>query len=262
MAQSTPQFTAAQILEAGRRAEADGRLEYAIQFYRHLTDHHARAPEAVAAREGLSRLSNRRPGDAPPAMNGNHFPPPHAPPAAASAPKPDTAAAASSPAPPHMQQMPTAQHAAPPPLPEQARRPPAPPMPAAAPSLAQVPAVQPARTIAISPLGGQATNTAELPPVADDYRAGRLLAKVLSVIGWISCGASVLLLVLSVGAMFVPAASAMSGVLRLAGPATALGGVIGGLVTIFIAQMARALFDTANATRDLAAIERAKAERS
>jgi hypothetical protein len=135
-------------------------------------------------------------------------------------------------------------------------------MPAAAPSLAQVPAVQPARAIAISPLGGQAANTAELPPVADGYRAGRLLAKVLSVIGWISCGASVLLLVLSVGAMFVPAASAMSGVLRLAGPAAALGGVIGGLVTIFIAQMARALFDTANATRDLAAIERAKAERS
>ena len=54
MAQNSQQFTSTQILEAGQRAEVEGRLEYAIQFYRHLTDHLPRSADAMIAREALS----------------------------------------------------------------------------------------------------------------------------------------------------------------------------------------------------------------
>ena len=54
-----PQVTAAQELNAGRRAEADGRVDYAIQFYRHLSEHFAGAPEAAEARDALFRLKRR-----------------------------------------------------------------------------------------------------------------------------------------------------------------------------------------------------------
>ena len=77
MVQVSPQVTAAQVLDAGRRAEADGRLEYAIQFYRHLADHHVGAPESAMAREALTRLDPRRSsvgGEARPARAT----PPHA----------------------------------------------------------------------------------------------------------------------------------------------------------------------------------------
>ena len=66
MAPTAAQFSPGQILEAGRRAENDGRIGYAIQFYRHLTDNHNWSPEAAVAKEALTRLANFRPaGDAP-----------------------------------------------------------------------------------------------------------------------------------------------------------------------------------------------------
>jgi len=75
------QYTPSQILEAGRRAETEGRTEYAMQFYRHLIDSHGSAPEAEAARDALAILHARRSGEpAPaPAFNGAQFrvgPPP------------------------------------------------------------------------------------------------------------------------------------------------------------------------------------------
>lgn len=65
MAQGTPQFTLGQILEAGQRAEADGRVEYATQFYRHLTDHYPQSAEARIARDGLARMQHRQAGGRP-----------------------------------------------------------------------------------------------------------------------------------------------------------------------------------------------------
>jgi len=56
MANTPRQFSPAQILEAGQRAEADGRLDHAIQFYRHIAQHYANEPEAELARDGLGRL--------------------------------------------------------------------------------------------------------------------------------------------------------------------------------------------------------------
>jgi hypothetical protein len=251
MAQSTPQFTAAQILEAGRRAEADGRVEYAVQFYRHLTDHHGRAPEAAAARDGLARLANRRPAEPPPQMNGHHpAPGPSAGAADVLSGAPQGVASAG---------------VAPPPLPELARRSPPPMVPATAPpqavpASAQLPTPQTGRAIAISPVGPRAV-AAAVPPPADGYRMGRLLARLLTGVGWLTTASGVIALALSVAALFVPAAAAALGSAgKMLGPAASVGGILSGLTIIFLGQVARALFDTANATRDLAAVERARSE--
>ena len=56
MLQGSPQFTPRQLLDAGRRAEAEGKLDHAIQLYRHLTDHYAYTTEATEARNGLGRI--------------------------------------------------------------------------------------------------------------------------------------------------------------------------------------------------------------
>src|SRR5262245_55822893 len=57
MLQTAPQFTPLQLLDAGRRAEADGHLEAAYQFYRQTADRYAYSAEGAAAREALARLS-------------------------------------------------------------------------------------------------------------------------------------------------------------------------------------------------------------
>jgi len=57
MLQTAPQFTPFQLLDAGRRAEADGHIEAAVQFYRQTVDQYAYGPEAAQAREGLARLN-------------------------------------------------------------------------------------------------------------------------------------------------------------------------------------------------------------
>lgn len=59
MANAPSQFTPAQILEAGQRAEADGRFEHAKQFYRHIVEHHPHTREFALARDGLGRLGTR-----------------------------------------------------------------------------------------------------------------------------------------------------------------------------------------------------------
>jgi hypothetical protein len=50
------QLTPPQLLEAGHRAEGQGRRDLAAQFYHHLTEHFAFTPEAAEARNGLGRL--------------------------------------------------------------------------------------------------------------------------------------------------------------------------------------------------------------
>jgi hypothetical protein len=64
MLHASPQFTPAQLVEAGRRAEAEGRLDLAVQFYRHLVEHFSEAVEAVEAAEAhgaLGRIGTVRP---------------------------------------------------------------------------------------------------------------------------------------------------------------------------------------------------------
>ncbi len=58
------------MLEAARRAESEGRDEYALQFYRHLAANFPDAPEGAAAQSALMRLSP------PPAFGGPPGPEP------------------------------------------------------------------------------------------------------------------------------------------------------------------------------------------
>jgi hypothetical protein len=62
-------FSAQQILEAGRRAEADGNRDHAVRFYKHLTIHFAGTFEAADAVAALHRLEDAGPryAFAPPA---------------------------------------------------------------------------------------------------------------------------------------------------------------------------------------------------
>ena len=64
------QFTPVQILEAGQRAAADGRHDYAAQFFQHLIDHYGSSPEAASAREAIAALQGQT-GDAPRHVNGH-----------------------------------------------------------------------------------------------------------------------------------------------------------------------------------------------
>lgn len=87
----------------------------------------------------------------------------------------------------------------------------------------------------------------------DHYRTGRAMARAFSALGWATAGLGVL----SPALHFVPGLPApMPGFGALV--AGAVGLVISGLLVVFLGQVARALFDQANAARDLAALERAK----
>jgi hypothetical protein len=57
MQQATPQFTPRQMLEAGRQAETEGKLDFAVQFYLHLVEYYGQTPEAAEARTALTRLA-------------------------------------------------------------------------------------------------------------------------------------------------------------------------------------------------------------
>jgi hypothetical protein len=53
---AAPQLTPAQLIDAGRRAELQGRPDLAVQFYRYLTEHFAEAVEAAEAHNALGRI--------------------------------------------------------------------------------------------------------------------------------------------------------------------------------------------------------------
>jgi len=65
MVQASPQFTPGQLIESGRRAEAEGRLDLAVQFYRHLTENFSEAVEAAEAYGALGRIGTVHPRPAP-----------------------------------------------------------------------------------------------------------------------------------------------------------------------------------------------------
>ncbi|MCL4765647.1 MAG: hypothetical protein KJZ80_05405 [Hyphomicrobiaceae bacterium] len=214
MMQASPQVTAAQVLDAGRRAEADGRIEYAIQFYRHLADHHSGAPEAAAARDALLRLKRR-------SVNG-----------------PEAAAATRT--------------GSPPPLRASGNR-----------ALTEMPRVEQAvrrGPIRIAPVGtAQPAPPLEVPEPVRAYLTGRLIAHLLSAVGILLVLAGVLAAVAAVAPADLVArmpGGLLSAGHPLAGPVAA----VSGIVLVFWSQLARAIFDIARSTRDLAAIERAKAE--
>lgn len=179
MVQTSQQFTPPQLLEAGHRAESEGRLDLASQFYRHLTEHYAFTGEAAEARNGLGRVG-----------------------------------AAQS-------------------------------------------------QVWHSNGAAQANGAVRAPrrrPVAprDHYRIGRALAKLVSGLGWLAVifGLAAPTLHAALG-HFAPSAGlptfGLTQVLIAAASAIGIG-----LLVVISGQIARAVFDQANATRDLVALERAK----
>jgi hypothetical protein len=53
---ASPPFTPGQLVDAGRRAETEGRVDLAVQFYRALTEHFADAPQVAEAHAALGRI--------------------------------------------------------------------------------------------------------------------------------------------------------------------------------------------------------------
>jgi hypothetical protein len=92
-----------------------------------------------------------------------------------------------------------------------------------------------------------------LPAPRNHYRTGLALAGLFSTLGWLGvvagCAAPALLLVIRAPQPY--------GALGLVGGAAGL--LVLGLLMVLAGQMVRALFDQANATRELVAIERARA---
>ena len=218
------QFSVAQVLEAGQKAEFENKLDYAFQFYKHITDHHAQAPEAQAARDGLARLSSQAQQAA-----AGHEPAEPVNGKASTAP-PGQSAPAPAQAPPAAQQ----------------------PSPATAPAGYAPPARQ-------LPAAAPAPHTVALPPPINDYRAGKLVAGMLSTFGWILFALGPVAAALS----FTTIGSQIIDV----GRSGMLGGLVGvaiialvpmllGITIVFWGQAARAIFDNANATRELLDLQR------
>jgi hypothetical protein len=199
MSQGSPQFTPRQLLDAGLRAEAEGKLDHAIQLYRHLVDHYAYTTEAAEARNGLGRLGVGASQQLW-AENG-----------------------------------------------------------------AAAPAAWPGPIATNRPSASRSGGRARFVAAERKYRTGRVLATLVSCVGWliVALGAAMVPLVLVVdtqtlqgGLPFVlPYVTSLGPVGAVA---VAVACSIAGLAVVFWGQMARALFDQANATRELVAIERAK----
>jgi hypothetical protein len=195
-------FTPQQVLDAGRRAEADGRREYAIQFYRHLTDYWGETAEAAAAREGLTRLGVAvAPAMAPPFIT-------------------------------------------------------VPPTPYANGALPPMPTSGPGASVASSAAQTHAPAARRLPvPHRERYAAGRFVAGFIIGVGLLSMLAGIAFLAVAIAGLFgkpVPLPETFPKFDIMASAAM----ITGGLVTMFIGQLAQAVFDAANATRALLEISR------
>lgn len=233
---SSPQFTPAQVLNAARRAEAEGKLDYAAQFYRHIVDYYGASPEAQDAREGLGRIEWRR-----------REPPARPRPVVTPSPQIPTLNGANGPArAPLAMQAPREDHGY--------ARPPAhgePGGPHGAVSAGRRPQFAPD---AIEPAESE---LAEEPAEAGGYRTGRLMAGMIAVLGW----TALLIGLLVIGLAFTTGPASLSAPV-LGVPAGVLAGaalLVGGVVLVLTGHLALAVFDNASAVRHLLAIEKAKA---
>ncbi len=244
MSQTPQQFTPAQILEAGQRAEADGQLEYAVQFFRHLTDHLPRTPEAAVARDSVARITGRFPaekngfpsggspsplangaGHSAPKASANGFPNAHGQPAGWAGPGTPSAGPA-----------PIATGGGTMSTPASAR-----------------PMSGRQGGITVAPVGDPQPRPAYTPNrTRRRYRTGRLAAAVINVLGFVQIGAGFALMAAAIPGL---APTAIAPFVALGLPAGG-GLLLAGIFQVFLAQLARALFDSASANRELAAIAR------
>jgi hypothetical protein len=224
---SSIQFTPVQVLQAARRAEAEGKMEYALQFYRHIVEHHVSTSEAHEAREGLLRIAEWRWGEA--RALGRQTPQPAPAPAAQTAQNSYSsspggrAAFANEPV-----------YEEPPPVEDQ-----------------RMPQV----------ISRNATEEIEGPensPFWGRYRGARLVAFLLSSLGW--AGVMGGLLIAAAASAGAVADLSVAGVWGLPlGVLFGLPGAAIGLLLVVTGQTAIAVFEGTSATLELLALERAKA---
>jgi hypothetical protein len=233
MAQGSQQYSAAQILEAARRAQAEGRIEHAVQFYRHLTGHMGHTAEAALAEQALMRIelpSVPAPTMNPAAVNGHYghgqHSAPTGPPAYVSHTGPPAVVVSRS---------------------QAVTRAPAP---------QSVPAALPDHESA-------AQRRFLLPKSRRRYRTGRIIARTITFLGFMMMGSGtgiVAVAGLTIAGVAIPSIPAV-----LASQSPVLAGAIGAILLFFGAmlvlggQLGRAIFDHASAARELAALSRARA---
>lgn len=291
MSQAYPQFTPVQILEAGQRAFAEGRTEYAAQFFKHLIDHYSDTAEAAVARDAMGQVNGAIAKPAAPQYvqpNGAHHGTP-----AASAPQPTPGYAQSAAANGSLQGVqlsvngagagqsngsgqlgyapngqPTngtnghdngyaangyapAQHGV-----QQQRTPRARQADGGVPL--QMPQQQqrqaPAHQTEASPRAAAATQNLYLPAAEKNYIIGRVIAGLLLLIGILGIFAGIVLVYAAISDPVIFARFGMTT------PAQALifssTVFIGSIIALISAQVATALFDGADAAADLTRLER------
>ena len=221
MGQTSMQYTPVQVLQAARRAEAEGKMDYALQFYRHLVEQHGATAEAQEAREGLFRIAEWRWGEAriarrqdAPGGQEAHFPHPTAP---------------SPPPPPNVGE------------------------PAAAAAFAGGAAHLP-QLVARNAAPGDDL----MPPFKTRYRFARLIALAVSGLGCVGAFAGIVVVALGWSGGGIAEISAVGSFglpigLIIGVPLTLLG-----LVLIVAGQLAVAVFESSNATLEMLAIERGR----
>lgn len=225
MAQTSVQYTPVQVLQAARRAEAEGKMDYALQFYRHIVEHHGTSGEAQEAREGLFRIAEWRWGEARIARRqesptGGGFPSQQQrAPAVAAAPQP--------------------QQVYPPETPD-----------------AAVPATGATRMPQfVAREAAKADEPAPAEPGNQRYRTARLAALMVSGCGWASVlgGVAVVLMALTDAAAEISAAALLG--LPL-GVVLGVPAAVTGLVLVVMGYLAVAVFESSNATLELADLRR------
>jgi hypothetical protein len=244
MAQASVQYTPVQVLQAARRAEAEGKMDYALQFYRHIVEHHGTSVEAQEAREGLFRIAEWRWGEARVARRqeagiGNPAgnPTPNSP--SSGGPSPVSAGGNSGGGNGYSGQRPTVaavnpQPAYTPDSPDQAV-----PMTGAT-RMPQIIAREAAKA------------EARDEPIASKvrYRTGKICASLVTGCGWVGLAAGIAIFMLALsGALPQFAAPTLIGVplgFVLAAPA-----VVGGLILVVAGYLAIAVFESANATLEM-----------
>lgn len=227
MAQTSVQYTPVQVLQAARRAEAEGKMDYALQFYRHIVEHHGTSAEAQEAREGLFRIAEWRWGEARIARR-------------------QEAANSGANYSGQQQQRPVAVTGNAQPQPAYAPEPPEVPVTGGATRMPQFVAREAAKAE-----GG--ASLAE--PGKERYRVGRIVAMLVSGCGWASVlGGVVVALMALADATAEIAAAAVLGLplgIVLGVPA-----IVIGLVLVVTGYLAIAVFESSNATLELADLRR------
>lgn len=257
-----PQYTAAQILQMGQRAELEGSVDHAAQFYAYIVEHMRTSPEAADAKTALQRLAQlkQRPAkesnqrlsldiSARPIKTQN------------------AAAQYNNPESPVPRAEPSLSPTTGPPKRRYAEASGAPAGVASPPPQQMQPAPQPAHAPPAN-VGHDADNALprvtrredemeEYADFAPGYRFSRFLAFMLLLVGWLAILGGLAFAGMAVagvvGSQLVPEYGGLP-----FGVAVGIGAVLAGLLLVFVASLARAAFEAANNTRELLEIERAK----